>query len=281
MENIVDITLDNFQQVIIEGSQQKLIMVDFWAEGNEPCMGLLPVLEKLAAEFVNELVLAKVNCAHDQQIAAQFGVRSLPTVMLVKDGQPIDGFAGVQSEEEIRQLLLKHLPKPEDGMLAQAVELLSAGDANGAYTLAKQAYDIDSTRLDGKLILADVYVSLGRVAQARELMETIGLADQDSAYQVLMGKIELAEEAADSPELKALQQELESDPENLELKVKLGVQLQQANRAEEALELLLSVLRKDLNFGEAKKLYLDTINALPDGDPLASSYRRKIYSLLY
>jgi putative thioredoxin len=281
MDNIVPITLENFQQVIIEQSKQTLIMVGFWAEWDEPSLQTMAMLEKIAVEYPNDLILAKVNCDEQQQIAQQFGVRGLPTMMLVKDSQPIDGFAGPQEETEIRTLLEKHLPKVEDGLLAQAQALVEEQDYQQAFGLAKQAYDIDSQRADIKFVLIDIYIELGRIEQAKELLETVGLVDQDHQYTVLMGKVELAEQAADSPEIKALEAELEASPDDLELKVKLGVQLQQANRTEEALELLLSVLKKDLNFGEAKKLTLDMINALPGGDPLASTYRRKIYSLLY
>jgi putative thioredoxin len=281
MDNIVPITLENFQQVIVEQSKQTLIMVGFWAEWDEPSLQTMGMLEKIAVEYPNDLILAKVNCDEQQQIAQQFGVRGLPTVMLVKDSQPIDGFAGPQEEQEIRALLEKHLPKVEDGLLLQAQALVEEQDYQQAFSLAKQAYEIDPQRTDIKFVLADIYIELGRIEQAKELLETIGLVDQDHQYSVLLGKIELAEQAADSPEIKALEADIEKSPDDLELKVKLGVQLQQANRTEEALELLLSVLKKDLNFGEAKKLTLDMINALPDGDPLASTYRRKIYSLLY
>jgi putative thioredoxin len=281
MDNIVPITLENFQQVIVEQSKQTLIMVGFWAEWDEPSLQTMGMLEKIAVEYPNDLILAKVNCDEQQQIAQQFGVRGLPTVMLVKDSQPIDGFAGPQEEQEIRALLEKHLPKVEDGLLLQAQALVEEQDYQQAFSLAKQAYEIDPQRTDIKFVLADIYIELGRIEQAKELLETIGLVDQDHQYSVLLGKIELAEQAAYSPEIKALEADIEKSPDDLELKVKLGVQLQQANRTEEALELLLSVLKKDLNFGEAKKLTLDMINALPDGDPLASTYRRKIYSLLY
>jgi len=281
VENIVEINLDNFQQVILEGSQQKLVMVDFWADWCEPCKDLMPILDKLAVEYSEQLILAKVNCDEQQQIAMQFGVRSLPTVMLVKDGQPIDGFAGAQPEGEIRKILEKHLPKPEDALLQQAEEFVAATDYQSAFAPAKQAFELDESRIDSRFLLADIYIELSKVTQARELLEVVGLVDQDNRYQALMGKIELAEQAADSPEIKALQAQLAKQPDDLELKVKLGVQLQQAGRVEEALELLLSVLRKDLAFGDARKIYLDTINALPDGDPLASLYRRKIYGLMY
>ncbi|MEP2602743.1 MAG: tetratricopeptide repeat protein, partial [Paraglaciecola sp.] len=202
-------------------------------------------------------------------------------VMLIKEGQPIDGFAGVQTEAEIIASFEKHLPKPEDGLYQQGVELVTAGDYQQAYTVLKQAHELDATRADIKLLLADCQVELGQIKPAKALLETIGLVDQDALYNSILGKIELAEQAAESPEIKALQAELAANPDDLELKVKLAVQLHQANQTEEALELIVSVLLKDLNFGEAKKLTLDMINALPDGDPLKSKYRRKIYSLLY
>lgn len=281
MQNSVDITLENFQQVILQESQNKIVMVDFWADWCEPCKDLMPILDKLAAEYAEKLLLAKVNCDQQQEIAAQFGVRSLPTVMLVKDGQPIDGFAGVQPEAQIREMLDKHLPKPEDELFSQAAALVSEGDHAAAFNLAKQAHDLNSQRVDIKLLLADCYIENGQLAPARTLLETIGLADQDSYYQSLQGKIELAEQAAESPEIKALQARLQQEPDNQQLKVELAVQLHQANQPEEALELLLGVLSQQLDFGDAKKVTLDIINALPDGDPLKSKYRRKIYSLLY
>jgi putative thioredoxin len=281
MNNFVDITPENFEQVILQDSQEKVVMVEFWAEGYEPSQTLAPALLNVAAKFSDSLIHARVDCQQQQEIAGQFGVQNLPTVILVKEGQPIDGFSGVQSEEQIITAFEKHLPKVEDGLYQQAVELVSAGDYQQAYTVLKQAHDLDAQRADIKLLLADCQVELGQLKQAKELLATVGLVDQDALYNSILGKIELAEQAAESPEIKALQEQLEQTPDDLEVKVKLAVQLHQANQVEEALELIVSVLYKDLNFGDAKKLTLDMINALPDGDPLKSKYRRKVYSLLY
>jgi putative thioredoxin len=281
MEHIVDITMENFQEVVLQGSQSKIVMVEFWAEGYEPSQILAPVLQALASVHSDAMTHARVDCQQQQEIAGQFGVQSLPTVILVKDGQPINGFAGPQTEVQIKELFEKHLPKPEDYLSAQAHELITQGDYQQAYTFAKQAHQLNEKRADIKLLLADCQVELGQVKPAKVLLATIGLVDQDALYKSIMGKVELAEQAAESPEIKALQQVLEQDPENLALKVKLAVQLHQANQIEEALALILSVIRKDINFAEAKKLTLDMINALPDGDPLKSTYRRKVYSLLY
>ncbi len=281
MDNVVNITPENFQQVILQDSQSKVVMVEFWAQGYEPSDQLAPTIASVAAKYSDNLVHARVDCQQQQEITAQFGVQGLPTVILVKEGKPIDGFAGPQTEEQIVTLLEKHLPKVEDGLYQQASELVIEGDYQQAYPLLKQANELDAERADIKLLLADCQVELGQIKVAKALLETIGLVDQDGLYNSILGKIELAEQAAESPEIKALQAQLADEPESLEVKTNLAVQLHQANQTEEALELIMSVLVKDLNFGEAKKLTLDMINALPDGEPLKSKYRRKIYSLLY
>ncbi len=279
--NQIDITLENFQHVILEESKAKLVMIQFWAPWSEPCAELAPVLQRIAGEYTGNLLYARVNCDEQQEIAGQFGIKGLPTVILVKDGQPLDGFAGPQVESQIREMLDKHLPKAEDGLLQSALELIQQGNYHDAFTFAKQAFELNSERADIRLTMADCYVEVGQAEMAKKLLEQVKLADQDSKYHAIMGKIELAEQAADSPEIQLLQAELDAEPDNLEIKIKLAIQLHQGHRTEEALALLLSVLRKELGFGDAKKITLDMINALPDGEPLKSEYRRKIYSLLY
>lgn len=279
--NPVDITLENFQQIILEDSKTKVVMIQFWAPWSEPCAELSAPLHRIASEYQNDLLFARVNCDEQQEIAGQFGIKGLPTVILVKDGQPLDGFAGPQEENQIREMLDKHLPKAEDALLQSANELVEHGNYHEAFNFAKQAFELNSTRVDIRLMMADCYVEVGQAELAKKLLEPVTLVDQDAKYHAIVGKIELAEQAADSPEIQQLQAELDADPENMEIKVKLAVQLHQAHRNEEALILLLSVLRKELGFGDAKKITLDMINALPDGDPLKSQYRRKIYSLLY
>ena len=281
MSHIVNVTMENVQQELLEASKQKLILIDFWADWCEPCKQLMPVLEKLAQEYQEHLTLAKINCDEQQQIAMQFGVKSLPTVVLFKDGQPVDGFAGVQLESEIRALLNKHLPKPQDGMFEQAMAKVQEQNWLEAYPLLKQAYELEPTRQEFRLMLANVAIEVGKVTEAESIIEGIGLVDQDAGYQQVVAKLELAKQAADSPEIQALQQALEQEPESFELKQKLAIALNQANRNEEALALLFGILKKDMAFGEAKKTYLDIIANLPAGDAVASSYRRKLYALLY
>ncbi|WP_052010106.1 MULTISPECIES: thioredoxin [unclassified Alteromonas] len=278
---IVDITVENFQQIIVEASQEKVVLIDFWAPWCEPCKDLQPILEKLAGEYSEHMILAKVDCEAQQEVAAQFGIRNLPTVMVVQNGQPVDGFAGVQGEPQIREMLSKYLPNPEDELLATAGKAIQQGDYAAALPAAKEALALNESNVNAKYMLIDCFIETGSIDVAKQLLSEIKLVDQDSRYQTLNGKIELAEQAADTPEIRQLQSVVESNPNDLQAKVDLAVQLQQANKAQDALALLYAVLKKELGFGNARKLMMDMMNALPDGDPLKSEYRRKVYSLLY
>lgn len=190
--NVVDITPENFQQVILQQSQEKLVLVDFWAQWCEPCKDLMPMLEKIASEYKNEMILARVDCEAQQEIAAQFGIRNLPTVMVVQAGQPVDGFAGMQSESQIREMLAKYLPQPGDAEMQQAAQFVQQGDYQSAFPLAKQAVDLNAENIDAKYLYIDCLIETGSVAQAKAELETIRLVDQDQRYQTLTGKVELA-----------------------------------------------------------------------------------------
>lgn len=277
---IVDVTLHNAREVL-DISMQKLVLFQFWSARSEGCKQLSPVLERIVQQYPQQLLLARVNCDTEQDLAMQFGVQSLPTVMMIKQGRPVDGFAGVETEQAIREKLAAYLPKPEDELLAQAEQLLAANDFAAAYPLLKQAQTLAPERTDITLWLADTAISLGQLPQAETLLAGIKLAQQDALYKSVLAKLELAKEAADTPEIKALEAALAAAPEQNELKEQLAVQYQAVQRSEEALALLFSVLQQDLNFGSCKKLYLDILAALPKGDAVATQYRRKLYSLLY
>lgn len=282
-ENIIDITPENFQQALIEESMKRLVVVDFWADWCAPCKALMPILEKLANEYNGQFLLAKVNCDEQQAIAAQFGVRSLPTVALLKDGQPVDGFMGAQPESEIRQMLEKHLPKEYEIAYQQAQEKIASGELEEACTLLNAAHLAEPKRSDIALTFADVLIELGNLEAAEAVIGNIPLQDQDAQYNQVKAKLELASEAADSPEVKDLEDKLQQNPEDAQTMIELAVQYNQANRPEEALELLLGCLRKDLNAadGEAKKAMTDILSALDNANALKAKYQRKLYTLLY
>lgn len=262
-------------------SQQKLVIFAFWSERAEQSKMLLQVLSAISTAYPEQLVLATVNCDLEQELAMQFGVRSVPTTLFIQNGQPVDGFAGAENEAQIRQRLQPYLPKADDLLLQQAEPLLAAQQWAEAYPLLAQAQQMAPERADIRNMLAYCAASLGKIDEAKQLISTVLLADQDGLYQQVLALIELAEQAADSPEIRALEQQLATEPDNLLLCQQLAVQYQQANRVADALALLYKILQQDLNFGESKKLMLDMLAVQPKGDALTATYRRKLYSLLY
>lgn len=262
-------------------SQQKLVIFAFWSERAEQSKMLLQLLSGISTAYPEQLVLATVNCDLEQELAMQFGVRSVPTTLFIQNGQPVDGFAGAENEAQIRQRLQPYLPKADDLLLQQAEPLLAAQQWAEAYPLLAQAQQMAPERADIRKMLAYCAASLGKIDEAKQLISTVLLADQDGLYQQVLALIELAEQAADSPEIRALEQQLATEPDNLLLCQQLAVQYQQANRVADALALLYKILQQDLNFGESKKLMLDMLAVQPKGDALTATYRRKLYSLLY
>ena len=280
---IVDIDESNAQTLLIEESQKRPVIVDFWADWCAPCKQLMPILEKLAAEYQGAFLLAKVNADEQQMLAQQLGVRSLPTVMVIKDGQPVDGFSGAQPESAVRDMLDKHVPSPQADSLIEAEQLLAEGDIPGALALFRGAWEDSGQKPEFTMAYAGALITASRLDEAEALLSDIKMVDQDARFQQLMAQIELQRQAAQSPEIEALEADLASDEQNHEVRVKLAVQISSHGRYREALEHLLVVLRADRDWGngEAKRVYLDMIATIGKGDPLAAEYQRKLFSLLY
>jgi len=277
----IAMTMDNFQKIIMEDSKTKLVLVTFWADQIVESLELRDQLAKKLQGFEEHILLASVDCQAEQQIPMQFGVQGLPTAVLVKDGQPLDGLSGPQTNEDIDEFLAKHLPKPEENLLVQARQLVAEKDYNQAFSIISQAYELNSERADIKLVLADVYISIGKTQEAEQLLTTVKMVDQDGDYATIMAKLELANQAADSPEIQALEAQLANDSENVVLQQNLAAQYHQVNRNEEALNLLFRLVQKDGGDHKSKDLLLDILKTLPDGDSLATKFRRKLYTLMY
>lgn len=279
---VVEINETNLQQTL-EQSMQVPVLFYFWSQRSPHCEQLTPVLDKLAQEYAGQFVLAKVDCDEQQHVAAQFGLRAIPTVYLFKDGQPLDGFQGPQPEDAVRELLTRALPDPAELQLQEATALVQAGDFAGALPLLKALWQEPKPASEAGLLLAETYLQLNRPDDAQAVLDQFPLQDKDTRYQGLLAQIELLRQAADTPEIQQLQQQVQNAPQDAALAVQLALQLHQVGRNEEALALLMGHLKSDLGAagGEARKILMDILAALGTGDALAGKYRRQLYSLLY
>lgn len=279
---IIPINETNLQQTL-EQSMQVPVLFYFWSARSQHCQELTPVLERLAHEYAGQFVLATLDCDAEPAVAQQFGLRSIPTVYLFQNGQPVDGFQGPQPEEAIRSLLHKVLPKEEELKAQEGMRLMQEGNVLDALPLLKEAWQLSNKNSEMGFLLAEALIALNRSDEAEAVLSVVPLQDKDTRYQGLIAQIDLLKQAADTPEIQELQQQIEADPDNAQLATKLAIQLHQVGRNEEALALLFSHLQKDLGAaeGEARKILQEILAALGTGDALAAKYRRQLYSLLY
>jgi putative thioredoxin len=281
--NIVEINLENAKQYLVDESFTRPVLIDFWADWCAPCKSLMPILEKLANEYDGAFLLAKVNADEMGMISSQFGVRSLPTVILMKDGQPIDGFTGALPEVQVREVLEKYLPKPWEKFVNEAQAFIMAGDFTAALPLLRQAYEDSKQEAAIACLMAQCHLELNRIDNAEAILATIKMADQDAHYEQLLAQLDLKKQAAKTPELIALEVAHANEPDNLHIAYQLAIQYHAEAAHRPALELLMAVLRKERNFAEgaAKKTFMDILAALGKGDPLAIEFQRKLFTLLY
>jgi len=283
---IFDATQANFEAEVINASFDQPVLVDFWATWCGPCKTLGPLIEKVVGEYAGAIKLAKVDCDKEQQLAAMFGVRSIPTVVLVREGQLVDGFTGALPEAELREFLARHVQPGEPAEDDVPVEDLAprvAETPEQAIAGIQQEMAKEPDRAELKLDLALAQLRVGNAAAAQAELDSLpaNLASDDRARRI-RGQLELAQALKDAPPAAELQRRIEKDPADHAARDLLGLRLVLEGDAEAGLEQLLGVLKADRNWndGQAKKHLVAAFSVLDDAD-LVGTYRRKMSSLLF
>ena len=280
---IIDITSENYEQVVLLGSRQVPVLVDFWASWCQPCQMLMPLLAKLADEYRGAFILAKVNTEEQQEIAAQFGIRSIPTVKLFRDGGPVDEFMGALPEAQIREFLDRHLPRESDGSIAQAHELLLRGDAAGAVRLLTDALASDPANSRVTLALAQAQASTGDIDAAEATLDSLPATEQDKPeIQGLRGQLFFDRIVLDAPPPEVLSQTLATSADDSLARYQLAAHQVVANDVAGAIENLLQLMQKDRKFGDdaARKALLKLFDMFAD-HPEITRYRARMFNLLH
>ncbi|TVQ93327.1 MAG: thioredoxin [Chromatiaceae bacterium] len=281
---VVVVTAENFMSVVIEGSRARPVLVDFWADWCAPCRALMPILARLADEFKGAFILAKLDTEAEPELAAQFGIRSLPTVQLFKDGRPVDQFMGALPEAQVREFLGRHLARASDALLERARGLLATGDSAGAERLLEQARAEDPD--NSRIFIAEVQLkaAAGDTDAALALLERTPLdLVNDPELAALRGQLGFAAIIEGAPAAAALEARLAADPNDSEARHQLAARLVLAGDYEAALEHLLTLLKRDRAYGEdaARKGMVAIFDLLGGSGDLVARYRGQMLSSLY
>jgi putative thioredoxin len=292
---MIDVTVQNFESEVIAASMTQPVLVDFWATWCGPCKVIGPILEKLEAEYAGRFKLVKIDSDQEQQLAAAFGIRSIPTCVLLMNGQPVDGFMGALPEGKVKEFLDKHLPAA--GPQEEEEELSPEADADPAMRLEKLQHALatdpsdDDARFEYvKALLLDGRDDDAKVAFA-PVIDKRALVRRFDSLQQLMDAIDFA---AATPSPAEFDTRIAANKRDFEARYSKAQWLMAHQRWTDAMDELLEILMRDKAWNEerARKAYVAVLDIIeppkpkvaegqiPPDDPVVATYRRRLSSVV-
>ncbi|MDA7727054.1 tetratricopeptide repeat protein [Pseudomonadales bacterium] len=279
--NIVEVSVQNFQTEVVEKSQQIPVFLEFYADGAEPSEQLAPILNKLATEFSEKIILARVDVQQNQQIVQQLAVRTLPTIKVIFQGQMAQDLEGPQEEDTLREMIEQLTMSSVERIREQIKVYLAQGHRAEAIELLQQVISEEPHNHALQTELSDLLIMENRIDEAKLILASLPTdAEGISKPQNRVAFIELANEL---PPLAELLTAREANEDDLQLQYDTAVRLIADDQIEAALEGLLVMLKKDKSFDDelARKTMIKVFELLGKGDAMATAYRRKMFTFLH
>jgi putative thioredoxin len=300
---MINVTVANFETEVIQASQTIPVLVDFWATWCGPCKVIGPILEKLETEYAGRFKLVKIDSDQEQQLAQAFGIRSIPTCVLLMNGQPVDGFMGALPEGQIKAFLDKHLPAPEEVEAAEeeaeALDALAEGDTEGALEKLQHAVKTDPNNDDARFDLVKLLLQLDRdddakVAFAPVIDKALAVRRLDS-LQRWMAARDAQDGVADADaRMNELLGRIATNKRDFDARFARAQLLMAQSRWTVAMDELLDILMRDKSWNEelARKTYIAILDVIeppkpkvaegqvPPEDPTVATYRRRLSSVV-
>jgi putative thioredoxin len=277
--NSSDVGQGDFDRLVLQQSRTRPVVADFWAAWCGPCKMLMPLLARLAHDYQGKFFLAKIDTDKEQALATRYGIRSLPTVKVFKDGRVVDEFMGAQPEHAIRAMLDRHILRPSDVLIDEAMAAQGRGDASEAEALLTRAIETDPGRDRPKLHLARLLFECGRTEDGEKTLQGLSPAGRaDPEVVALRAKLEFVRLAGASRPPGELEKTLAANPQDNEARYQLAARRVSEGAYEAALDQLLEIVRRDRKFRDdaARKAILAVFNILGGQGEIVTRYRKQL-----
>lgn len=289
---IIEVITENFMSDVIERSKETPVIVDFWAPWCEPCKQLTPVIEKIVKEKNGNVILAKMNIDESPEVAQQLKIQSIPAVMAFNDGQPVDGFIGVQPEKNIAEFInkissLKNSSSIEENIIA-GKKYIDDGDIETAALVFSEILKIEPENISAKSMLARCLLRSDQIDEAEDIINNLPAnSENNQDFVSVRSEVEVFKNAKNNPisneQEDELRRDIDKNPKNHQIRLDLAKILLAKGENENAINELLKIIEFDpkWNDGEARKQLIEIFNILGNEDILVIEGRKKLSSMLF